>query len=148
MSNIYTIGFTKKSAEKFFGLLEENNIDVILDVRLNNTSQLAGFSKFPDIRFFLNRISDIDYMSDIKFAPEDWILKDYKSGKMTWDDYVMNYQALMEKRNIEHYIKKKYSNMISRNVCLLCSEEQADNCHRLLVAKMFQKQFNCGIINL
>lgn len=81
MDNIYTIGFTKKSAEKFFGLLQKNGINILLDVRLNNTSQLAGFSKYPDIKYFLNQICNIQYISDTKFAPEEWILKDYKSKK-------------------------------------------------------------------
>ncbi|MEG0566355.1 MAG: DUF488 family protein, partial [Hungatella sp.] len=69
MDKIYTIGFTKKSAEKFFDLLIRNNISIVLDIRLNNTSQLAGFSKFPDIKFFLEKIGGIDYLSDIRFAP-------------------------------------------------------------------------------
>ncbi|MEG0216058.1 MAG: DUF488 domain-containing protein [Hungatella sp.] len=148
MDKIYTIGFTKKSAEKFFDLLIRNNISIVLDIRLNNTSQLAGFSKFPDIKFFLEKIGGIDYLSDIRFAPEDWILKNYKSGKMTWDKYVIEYQELMKKRNTEEYILKEYSKMTKKNICLLCSEDRAENCHRLLVAKLFQKQFGCDIINL
>lgn len=148
MNKIYTIGFTKKSAENFFDLLMKNNIDTILDVRLNNTSQLAGFSKFPDIKFFLKKIGNIDYISDIRFAPEDWILKNYKSGKMTWNQYMTEYQRLMEHRNIEEYIIKQYSKMINKNICLLCSEDKAENCHRLLVAKLFKKQLGCDIINL
>lgn len=82
MEQIYTIGFTKKHAEIFFGLLQKNKIEVLIDVRLNNTSQLAGFSKYPDIQFFLKEICDIQYISDTAFAPEDWILKDYKSKKL------------------------------------------------------------------
>lgn len=73
MECIYTIGFTKKSAKKFFGLLKENQIELLLDVRLNNTSQLAGFSKYPDIEFFLNEICQISYISDTHFAPEEWL---------------------------------------------------------------------------
>ena len=77
MECIYTIGFTKKCAKKFFGLLKENQIELLLDVRLNNTSQLAGFSKYPDIEFFLNEICQISYISDTHFAREEWILPEH-----------------------------------------------------------------------
>jgi uncharacterized protein (DUF488 family) len=148
MDNIYTIGFTKKSAEKFFGLLNENHVEVILDVRLNNTSQLAGFSKYPDIKFFLSNICGIEYISDTQFAPEEWILKDYKGKKITWAQYVMFFDELMEKRNIMDYIKSNYARLENKRVCLLCSEEKSDNCHRSLIAQRFKELYDAKIINL
>ena len=78
MKNIFTIGFTKKTAEEFFTLLEKNHVSKIVDVRLNNTSQLAAFSKFPDIEFFLKRILNVGYVHDKNFAPTEDILNRYK----------------------------------------------------------------------
>lgn len=148
MNNIYTIGFTKKSAEAFFGLLQENQVEILLDVRLNNTSQLAGFSKYPDIKYFLDKICGIEYISDVKFAPEEWILKDYKSKKITWEQYVIHFHELMERRNITDHIKTHYSLLIDKRICLLCSEEKPDNCHRLLIAQRFKEIFDVNIVNL
>ena len=73
----------KKDAKKFFNLLKNNNIDILIDVRLNNVSQLAGFSKYPDIEFFVNEICKATYVSDKFFSPDEATLKDYKSKKST-----------------------------------------------------------------
>lgn len=148
MDNIYTIGFTKKSAETFFGLLHENHVEVLLDVRLNNTSQLAGFSKYPDIKYFLDIICGIEYISDTKFAPEEWILKEYKAKKITWGQYVIYFNEIMEKRNIMDYIKVSYGKLVDKRICLLCSEEKADNCHRRLIAQRFKGIYGAKIIDL
>ena len=148
MNNIYTIGFTKKSAETFFELLINNRIEVLLDVRLNNTSQLAGFSKYPDIEYFLKNICNIKYISDTTFAPEEWILKDYKNKKMSWEEYVENFGELMEKRNIQEHILENYKELANKRICLLCSEEKSDFCHRSLVAEYFKSVFGLQIINL
>lgn len=148
MEKLYTIGFTKKSAENFFELLKKNQIGVMIDVRLNNTSQLSGFSKYPDIRFFLKKISNIEYISDINFAPEEWVLKDYKAKKLSWEEYVANFDRTMEQRGVLDYIKENYVDYIDKHICLLCSEEKAVNCHRSLVAQRFNKVFDCSIHNL
>lgn len=148
MNNIYTIGFTKKSAETFFELLINNRIEVLLDVRLNNTSQLAGFSKYPDIEYFLKNICNIKYISDITLAPEEWILKDYKNKKMSWEEYVENFGELMEKRNIQEHILENYKELANKRICLLCSEEKSDFCHRSLVAEYFKSVFGSQIVNL
>lgn len=148
MDDIYTIGFTKKSAEVFFELLQEKHIEIILDVRLNNTSQLSGFSKYPDIKYFLDKICDIQYISDIELAPEEWILKDYKDKKITWEQYVIHFNILMEKRNITEHIKSCYDSLSDKRICLLCSEEKANNCHRLLIAQRFKEIYGANIINL
>lgn len=148
MNQIYTIGFTKKSAETFFDLLKKNNIEVLMDVRLNNTSQLAGFSKYPDIEYFLRNICSTNYIHDIMFSPEEWILKDYKNKIITWEQYVSFFQELMEKREIENYIKSKYEVLSNKRICLLCSEEKPDFCHRALVAEYFSKVFGMYVKNL
>lgn len=146
MNKLYTIGFSKKSAEKFFSILEENRIILLLDIRLNNTSQLSGFSKFPDIKFFLKKISNIEYIHDVNFAPKEITLKKYKKQLINWEEYKKEFISTMKERNIEKYIKK-YKNY--ENICLLCSEEEASKCHRSLVASIFQKYFiNLEIINL
>ena len=148
MNEIYTIGFTKKSAKLFFDLLKRNEIEILIDVRLNNTSQLAGFSKYPDIEYFLESICSIHYISDISLAPEEWILKDYKSKKITWEQYVDFFNELMKKRDIEKYIKSKYEAVANKKICLLCSEEKPEFCHRLLVAGYFEKVFGMKVKNL
>ena len=100
MEKIFTIGFTKKTAQYFFELLIKNNVSTVLDIRRNNTSQLSGFSKYPDIEFFLKELCSINYMSDIKFAPTEQILKDYKSKKITWDEYIIQFNKLMKASKI------------------------------------------------
>lgn len=149
VNEIYTIGFTKKTAEKFFELLINNNIDVVIDIRLNNTSQLAAFSKYPDIEYFLKKICNIKYIHDTNFAPEESTLKKYKKSEINWEKYVEEFELTMSRRKITRYIKDKYSNFTSQKICLLCSEPTVDKCHRGLVSKEFVKCFNySSTINL
>lgn len=148
MEKIFTIGFTKKTAQVFFELLKNNRVNMVVDVRLNNTSQLAGFSKYPDIKYFLKQICGIDYISDVKFAPTEQILKDYKAKKISWEDYVLQFDELMDIRKINEYIEVKYSNVPYDNICLLCSEEKPTNCHRSLVANHFNYVLGGNIIHL
>lgn len=139
LNNIYTIGFTKKNAEVFFTLLQKNNVQMLIDVRLNNTSQLAGFSKFPDIEFFLNKICDIDYKHEVLFAPEETTLSRYKKKDINWDKYVTEFSETMKQRNIRKYIAENYCS--KKNICLLCSEATPEKCHRRLVAEIFAEVF-------
>ena len=148
MDNIFTIGFTKKTAQVFFESLRKNKVNAILDIRLNNTSQLAGFSKFPDIQYFLKELCSIDYISDVKFAPTNQILKDYKAKRISWDEYVIQFNELMKLRKITEYIKSEYDNCGYDNIYLLCSEEKPINCHRSLVAKYFSEVLGGNIVNL
>lgn len=148
MGTIYTIGFTKKSAKEFFELLTINKIEIVLDVRLNNTSQLAGFSKYPDLEYFLNALCNIEYRNDVNFTPTENLLKKYKRKEINWDDYVEEFQQLMTNRKIDKYIIEKYSYFANKNVCLLCSEEKADHCHRSLVAEIIKGIYNLEIIHL
>lgn len=148
MDKILTIGFTKKSAQFFFELLEHNKVDVLLDVRLKNTSQLAGFSRYPDIKYFLKTINKAQYISDTIFAPTDEILKNYKQKKINWEKYVVEYEKLMKKRRIEEYILEAYKRFDGKTICLLCSEEKADYCHRSLVAQKFKQVLGGEIVNL
>lgn len=145
MAKLYTIGFTQKSAEKFFMLLRENSVDVVLDVRLNNTSQLSGFAKYPDIKFFLESILDVKYINDKEFAPTDYILKRYKKKEILWDDYVSEFNELMNHRKIESYINAHYADCKDITYCLLCSESDYKNCHRSLVAELIKEALDCDL---
>lgn len=142
--NLYTIGFTKKTAEKFFNLLIDNNVEKVLDIRLNNTSQLSAFAKYPDIEYFLKEIAGIGYIHDKNFAPDKNTLISYKKGEITWEDYIEEFEASMQERDIEEYIAEKYSNI--NNYCLLCSEATPVNCHRSLLAQIFKR--NIGKIEI
>ena len=137
---IFTIGFAQKSAEKFFQILKENNVECLIDVRLNNVSQLAGFTKSKDLQYFLKIIIDADYIHNIKYAPTKDILDDYKKNKISWLEYEIKYRKLIESRKIEQIFKNDIKNY--NNVCLLCSEPLPQNCHRRLLAEYLKKQFN------
>ena len=139
MNKIYTIGFTKKTAESFFTLLNSNGISQVVDVRLNNTSQLASFSKYPDIVFFLDSICKISYKHDVQFAPTELTLSRYKKKEIQWNQYVEEFLDTMEKRNVLDYIRNNYFD--SPNICLLCSEPVPTYCHRRLVADLFKQEF-------
>ena len=97
---IYTMGFTQKSAEQFFEKIKSNNIQVVVDVRLNNQSQLAGFSKGKDLSYFLKVICNCLYEHEIKFAPTKEILSSYKKGSISWEEYVIQFNNLIELRDM------------------------------------------------
>lgn len=146
--NVYTIGFTKKTAEQFFTSLKNNRIDILIDIRLNNTSQLAGFTKFPDIEFFLARVCNIEYIHDELLAPTEEILKAYKNKQINWSKYVEQFNALMILREITTHIKKRYTTLQTKNICLLCSEDKPEKCHRSLIAPFFAELTHASVINL
>lgn len=133
MRKIFTIGFTKMTAEEFFTCLERNHVKKVVDVRLYNTSQLLGFSKYPDIEYFLRNLSGIDYIHDLEFAPSEKILDYYKKKYIDWEGYEEAFAALMRVRDIDEHILKNYAD--ADNICLLCTEVSPENCHRRLVAE-------------
>lgn len=134
---LYTIGFTQKNARKFFNLLRDNNVKTVVDIRLNNTSQLAAFAKGEDLKFFLTEFCNIDYIHDTTFAPTEELLKDYKNKKVSWGDYEKEFDRIMEGRNIRSYIFKNYAN--KDFICFLCSEALPNQCHRRLIAEIFKE---------
>lgn len=134
---IFTMGFTQKNAEQFFGLVSRNRIELLIDVRLNNQSQLAGFTKGRDLDFFLKKLCNCRYEHDIIFAPTKEILNSYKKQQMSWGDYVVQYNTLLENRNVENIFIKKYAEF--DRILLLCSEPTAENCHRRLLAERLKK---------
>jgi uncharacterized protein (DUF488 family) len=135
---LFTIGFTKKSAKEFFDLLKSNNIKKIIDIRLNNSSQLAGFTKGNDLKYFLEVICNIDYEHDMSLAPTQEILDGYKKKKINWDQYEQLFKNLLITRNSIDTINCKNKNDYD-NLCLLCSELSPKNCHRRLVAEYIKE---------
>lgn len=131
MTNLYTIGFTQTKARDFFDTLKKNNIKTLIDTRINNNSQLAGFSKKEDLKYFLQEICSISYIHKIELAPTKELLTAYKSGKINWEAYEGEFKKLIEKREIE----KKLPLELLDHSCLLCSEKKPHFCHRRLVAE-------------
>ena len=140
---IYTMGFTKKSAEEFFGLLKDNEIEMLIDVRLNNQSQLAGFTKGRDLAFFLRKICKCSYSHEIQFAPTKMILDNYKKQIISWSEYEEEYNQLINRRKVSDIFKDKYRNY--ERVLLLCSEATSENCHRRLLAEHLERKL-CYVI--
>ena len=142
---IYTIGFTKKSAEQFFTKLCQAGVKRIVDVRLNNVSQLAGFAKKPDLQYFADKICGIDYIHLPELAPTQDILDEYKKDKGDWQTYEKKFLELMEKRRIWETVPR---NLIE-NSCFLCSEDKPHQCHRRLLAEYLQDKLgNIQIIHI
>ena len=135
---IYTIGFAKKSAEEFFGALRDAGIRRLVDIRLNNTSQLAGFTKKEDLAFFLKEVCGGEYMHKPVLAPTKEILDGYKRKKIDWEEYEVRFRNLMIERKAEKAIDK---NLFEIPTVLLCSEPKADRCHRRLVAEYLKEKW-------
>ncbi len=135
---IFTIGFTKKSAETFFTRLKTAGVQRLIDVRLNNVSQLAGFTKKDDLRYFTKAICNIEYVHLPELAPTADILDPYKKAKNgDWVAYERQFLDLMRSRHIESTISRE---MLDGG-CLLCSEEKPDHCHRRLVAEYLKEHW-------
>lgn len=134
---MYTIGFTKKSAQKFFELLRGSSAVRVVDVRLNNVSQLAGFAKRDDLAYFLEKICNIQYVHLPLLAPTQEMLDEYKKNGGDWTTYESRFLDLMEKRKIETEIPKE----VIENGCLLCSEDKPHHCHRRVVAEYFKRHW-------
>ena len=135
--NLFTIGFTQKSAQKFFETLKEAGVKRVIDTRLNNVSQLAGFTKRADLEYFLKTIDDIDYVHILDLAPTKDILDEYKKQKGDWSIYEQKFLKLMTDRQIE----KKVSPDLADGACLLCSEAKPHHCHRRLVAEYLNNKW-------
>jgi uncharacterized protein (DUF488 family) len=139
---IFTAGFTRKPAEEFFTNLQQSGATRLVDVRLNNTSQLSAFAKRDDLRFFLKAICNMEYVHMLELAPTAEILDPYKKRQCTWETYEARFLELMKARRIESTISRESLN----NACLLCSEEKPHHCHRRLVAEYLQMHWPDVII--
>ncbi|WP_370554594.1 DUF488 family protein [Edwardsiella tarda] len=135
---VYSIGFTEKTAEKFFTLIQSQpSIKNLVDVRLNNVSQLSGFAKKNDLKYFLKELCNVNYVYAPELAPTKEMLNSYKKGDISWEDYEHNFLNLMAKRNIERIDKS-----LIENSCLLCSEHKPHHCHRRLVIEYLNEHWD------
>lgn len=134
---IVTIGFTKKNAEQFFTALQKAQIKRLLDVRLNNQSQLAGFSKREDLSYFLKTILNVEYVHLTSLAPTQEMLDAYKKAKGSWPEYEKRFLDLMAQREIERHVDPQ----LLDSGCLLCSEDKPHHCHRRLVAEYLKTKW-------
>jgi uncharacterized protein (DUF488 family) len=133
----FTIGFTKKSARSFFTKLHDAGVVRIVDVRLNNSSQLAGFAKRDDLEFFLKGLYGIEYVHVPELAPTKDILDEFKKNKGDWSVYERKFLELMDKRRIQDSIHKE----LIEGGCLLCSEHSPLHCHRRLVVEYLARHW-------
>jgi uncharacterized protein (DUF488 family) len=134
--DVFTIGFAKKSAKDFFNLLQKNNIEYIIDVRLNSKGQLAGFTKQDDLSFFLDRLLNCKYVQIKTLAPTKELLSQYRKSN-DWNEYANNFELLMDERKIPFALNKE---LFEKSICcLLCSEARPEKCHRRLVAERMAK---------
>lgn len=138
MIRIYSIGFTKKNAKTFFEILKSNGIKTLVDVRLNNISQLAGFAKKDDLKYFLREICGVEYSHQPQFAPTKEILNAYKKKEISWVEYEKRYNLLLKERSVENSVN---INKLDKS-CFLCSEHLADKCHRRLAIEYLKEYFS------
>jgi uncharacterized protein (DUF488 family) len=135
---VYSIGFTQKTAEQFFSRIRDAGIRLLLDVRLNNVSQLAGFAKRADLAFFLKEICGADYRHEPLLAPTQEMLSAYRSQAISWREYEIRFLALMAERQIERNLDPA---LFERPTVLLCSEPTAERCHRRLVVEYLREKW-------
>lgn len=128
---VFTIGFNKKSAEEFFTKLKDAGVKRLIDIRLSNSSQLAGFTKKDDLRYFTKAICNIEYLHKPELAPSEELFTSFKKEKGDWRVFERQFLSLMKTRRIE----KVFSPELFDGSCLLCSEETPEKCHRRLVAE-------------
>jgi uncharacterized protein (DUF488 family) len=134
---VFTIGFTKKTAQRFFDLLRASGAKRVVDVRLNNVSQLAGFAKKDDLAYFLKEICGMDYVHLPVLAPTQEMLDEYKKNRGDWLTYETRYLELMKQRRIKETIPRE----VVGDGCLLCSEDKPHHCHRRLVAEYLKRHW-------
>ena len=135
---VYTIGFTRKSAEGFFRALREAGIKTLVDVRLNNTSQLAGFAKKDDLAFFLRELCAADYRHEVSLAPDRELLEDYTKKRIGWEEYERRFLSLLAERRVEERLERA---MLAAPTVLLCSEAEPERCHRRLALEYLGRKW-------
>lgn len=138
MRAVYTIGFTQKSAAKFFTLLRKARVERLLDVRLNNVSQLSGFAKKDDLAYFLEAICKAEYIHEPLLAPTKQMLDSYKKDKGSWESYEVQFLDLMQNRRVEERLDRTIFDVPT---VLLCSEAAPGHCHRRLVLEYLQDKW-------
>ena len=136
-TTIFTIGFAKKSACEFFTILKEAGVSTVIDIRLNNVSQLAGFTKKQDLQYFLEEIVRVAYIHKPELAPTKEILDAYKKEHIDWSGYERQFRQLLIERHVENLVTPQ----LVDKACFLCSEPKPDKCHRRLVAEYLREHW-------
>ncbi|MFE9747318.1 DUF488 family protein [Saccharothrix saharensis] len=139
---LFTIGFTKKTAERFFGLLRGSGATALVDVRLNNVSQLAGFAKRDDLAYFVRELCGMSYVHRPDLAPTQAMLDDYRKQGIGWPAYENRFTELMRHRRVEDLVPRD----LVDNAVLLCSEDRPHHCHRRLVAEHFAQRWGDVVV--
>lgn len=146
--NLFSIGFTQKNAEEFFGLLKDNNIDCLIDIRLNPNGQLSRFAFEKDLPYFLDKLANgCKYAHRVDLAPQNELLKEVRTKG---SEMSKNYKLFEIEFNKYLEDKSKIKNFLEqfkgfKNVALLCSEHTTEKCHRRLVSDMLIKYFSNDI---
>jgi uncharacterized protein (DUF488 family) len=134
---VFTIGFTGKTAAQFFEKLQTAGVRRVIDIRLHNSSQLCGFTKSGDLKFFLKSVADIDYEHELELAPTAELFEAYKKNGLPWSQYETRFKALLDQRSpAESYAPSRF-----HRACLLCSEVDPEYCHRRLVAEYLKQNW-------
>ena len=137
MMKLFTIGFTKKTAEQFFTRLQNGGVRRLIDVRLNNSSQLAGFAKRSDLEYLLRAICGIEYLHLAELAPTQEMLDSYKKQTHDWERYESEFLSLLKQRDMASQLSREMFD----GACLLCSEDKPEHCHRRLVAEFLKNSW-------
>ena len=146
MSAIYTIGFTRKTAEDFFELLRGAGVETLVDIRLHNRSQLAGFAKQEDLAWFAQELAGIQYVHVPELAPSRELFEAFKKRGGSWDAFERDFQQLMEERGAYGSFDR---DLLRRSPCFLCSEAAPEHCHRRLVAEaLAEREPGIGVVHL
>lgn len=141
---LYTIGFTKHTAEEFFEKLKSAGVERVIDIRINKTSQLAAFAKGSDLPYLLKATGGIGYLSHSELAPTKELLKSYRTKEIAWEEFEKRYKKQIEDTEAISGLNKTDFD----GACLLCSEETADQCHRRLLAEELSQLWGLQIVHL
>lgn len=132
---INTMGFSGKSADEFFTILVKNKVQSLIDIRLNNTSQLSSFTNIKHLPYFL-KLHGINYYYKPEYAPTKALLDGYKNKSIDWKEYERLYNEIIKKRDILKNVEWETLD----NAVFLCSESTAEKCHRRLLAEILAKE--------
>ncbi len=143
---IATIGFTQSTAEHFFERLRAAGVRRVLDVRIHNTSQLAGFAKAGDLAYFARVIAGASYEHDTRLAPTAEMVSTYRAGRQPWEWFEAQFGDLMKARDIPTILDRRPFE--ERKTVLVCSEPGPERCHRRLVAELLQEAWEAEVEHL
>jgi len=141
---LFTIGFTKTTAEHFFKRLKEAGVQRLLDTRINRDGQLSGFAKATDLEFFLKQLVSIEYVAEPSLAPTAELLKSYRDKSISWTQYEDAYRDLLVTRKVESLLAPSKLD----NACLLCSEPTPTRCHRRLASEYLRDKLGSDMFTI